>query len=46
MKPHHFCDGIIEKKMQIETAFPLSKRLINQITQLYYWPLVLLVVAC
>lgn len=30
MKPHYFCAVIIERKIQIETAFPLPKRQINK----------------
>lgn len=30
MKSHYFCDPIIERKIQIETAFPLPKRLIKE----------------
>lgn len=29
MKPHYFCDLIIEKRLQIETAFPQSLSFIN-----------------
>lgn len=30
MKPHYFCDVIIERKLQIETTFPLPKRQSNK----------------
>ncbi len=30
MKAHYFCDVIIEREIQIETAFPLPKRQINK----------------